>query len=61
MIIYLMDCRECFFCSRGIRLFFNKYKLDYTGFIKNGIDADKLLSFNDSMANQVVEYKRGKG
>lgn len=60
MIIRLVDCREVFFCSRGIRLFFTKYGLDYTDFIKNGIDADKLLSLNDSMANQVVERKRGK-
>jgi len=60
VIIRLVDCREVFFCSRGIRLFCAKYGIDYSDFIKNGIDADKLLSYNDSMANQVVECKRGK-
>jgi hypothetical protein len=60
VIIRLVDCRECFYCSRGIRLFFDKYGLDYTDFIKNGIDADKLLSLNDSMANKVVEHASGK-
>lgn len=60
MIIRLIDCREVFFCSRGIRLFCAKYEIDYTDFIKNGIEADKLLSLNDSMANLVVERKRGK-
>lgn len=60
MRITLKDCREVFYCSKGIRFFFAKYKLDYKAFLEGGIDANELLSINDSMANKVVEYKRGK-
>ena len=62
MIIWIADAKEVHFCSRGIRAFFTKYGLDYTDFIKNGIDAEQLLerTFNDSMVVQIVEHKRGK-
>lgn len=60
MIIWLADCREVFYCSRGIRLFCAKYKLDYASFIKNGIEEEELLALNDSMATRIVENKRGK-
>ena len=59
MIIVLADCRKVFYCSKGIRVFCKKYKLDYIDFLKNGIEADKLLELNDSMANKIVEIKRG--
>ena len=62
MNIKISDCKKVHFCSRGIRAFFDKYGLDYTDFIKNGIDSEVLLekTFNDSMAKQVVEHKRGR-
>ncbi len=60
MIITLQDCRECHYCSKGIRLFFIKYNLDYSSFLRNGIKAEILLSLNDSMANKVVEVVRGR-
>ena len=62
MIIWMSDCKAVHFCSRGIRAFFDKYELDYTDFIKNGIEADLLLerTFNDSMVIQILEHKRGK-
>lgn len=62
MIVRMADCKAVHFCSRGIRAFFTKYGLDYTDFVKNGIDADLLLerTNDDSMVLQVVEHKRGK-
>lgn len=62
MIIRIQDAKAVLFCSKGVRLFFKKYGLDYADFIKNGIDSDTLLeaSSNDSMAKQVVEYAHGR-
>lgn len=59
MIITWADARKVLYCSKGIRFFCTKYGIDYTDFLKNGIEADKLLALNDSMANKVVEAKRG--
>lgn len=60
MIITRTDCHEVFYCSKGIRRFFIKYGLDYSDFLKNGIEADKLSALNDSMADKVLEAKRGR-
>ena len=60
MIIRLADCRKVLYCSKGIRMFFAKYNLDYSDFLRNGIEAEELLALNDSMANKVVEAKRGR-
>lgn len=45
-------------CSRGGREFFKRHGLDWTDFIKNGIDAEILIKTNDVMANQVIEKAR---
>ena len=59
MIITITDCRQAHYCTKGIRLFCKKYSLDYEDFLKNGIEAEKLEALNDSMANKVLEVKRG--
>ena len=60
MIITLQDCRNSYYCSKGVRAFFDKYGLDYTAFLKNGIDSAIILDLNDSMGNKVVETARGR-
>lgn len=47
-------------CSRGARIFFNRHGLDWQGFLKNGIEAEKLESTGDAMALQVIEVARGR-
>lgn len=45
-------------CSRGGREFFKRHGLDWSDFLKNGIDSEMLLKTNDVMANQVIEKAR---
>lgn len=42
------------YCSRGIRLFFNRYNLDYTEFLVSGIDSTRLIATGDELALAVV-------
>lgn len=48
------------YCSRGVRLFFQKYNLNFSDFLRNGIDEELLIATNDSMALKVVEVARGR-
>jgi hypothetical protein len=47
-------------CARGTRAWFKKYNLDYSDFLKNGIDEEVLLSTGDAFAVAVVEQAHGK-
>lgn len=60
MIITMRDVRAAKMCSRGARKFFERHNLDWSDFIKNGIDAEKLLSTGDAMAVRVVEVAGGR-
>lgn len=46
------------YCSRGIRLFFNRYNLNYTEFLVNGIDAEHLIATGDELALAVVSIAK---
>lgn len=48
------------FCARGIRVWFGRHGLDYSDFLKNGIDEEQLLKTGDPMAAAVVEQAHGK-
>lgn len=60
MIVYSSDLRKIKFCSGGAREFFKTYQLDYSDFLKNGIDSELLKALNngqgDAMSNRVIEY-----
>lgn len=60
MVIRPQHVRDVLFCFKGTRTFFAKYNLDYSDFLKNGIDEQKLLDLNDSMANKVVRAAHGR-
>jgi hypothetical protein len=60
MKIYMSDIRNAKMCARGTRAFFMLHGLDFQDFIKNGIDAEIILSTQDAMAIQVVELKYGR-
>ena len=53
--VTMRHARQCGFCSRGARAFFARHGLDWTAFLKHGIEADKLLATGDSMARKAVE------
>lgn len=49
--------RACGYCAKGVRIGFDRYNLDYTNFLKHGINGSFILSItnNDAMVRQVVE------
>lgn len=57
MIIYMKDCRKSFACSRGIRKFFSDHNLDFSDFLKNGIDVETLHKTNDARAIKIIKEK----
>jgi len=61
-IVYMSDCRSLRYCAKGVRIVFQRYNLDYSDFLKNGIPASKLLEAtnNDGMVQAVVEVARGR-
>jgi hypothetical protein len=52
--------RRAGLCARGTRAWFAKYNLDYSDFLKNGIDEETLLATKDAFAVAVVEQAHGK-
>lgn len=62
VIVRMEHCRELRYCARGVRELFARYGLDYTDFLNNGIDSDKLLEAtdNDGMALAAVGVARGR-
>lgn len=62
VIVRMEHCRELRYCARGVRELFVRYNLDYTDFLNNGINSDKLLeaTSNDGMALAAVEVARGR-
>lgn len=61
LIITSRHCRAAGMCmTPGVRDFFARHQLDYRDFIRNGIDANKLIEAtqSDAMAVQVVTVAR---
>lgn len=48
------------FCAKGVRLWFLRNGFDYSDFLKNGIDEERLLETGDPMARAAVEQAHGK-
>jgi len=46
------------FCAGGARAFFARYGLDWSTFIKDGIDEEALLGTGDALAIALVEHAR---
>ncbi len=46
------------FCARGGRAWFARHGLDWTQFVRNGIDAEVLLATGDGLALAVVDHAR---
>lgn len=59
MLIKIAHMRKCKYCSKGVRAFFKKHNLDFSSFLENGIDEEKLLATKDAMAEKVVEVANG--
>lgn len=62
VIVRMEHLRELRYCARGVRFFFQRHNLDYTLFLSEGIEAEKLLRVtnNDGMAVAAVEVANGR-
>jgi hypothetical protein len=45
-------------CAKGARAFFRRHGLDWSQFIREGIDAEMLVATGDAMAMKVVEHAK---
>lgn len=55
MIIRMRDIRAARMCSKGARGWFERHGLDWSDFIKNGVEAQKVLDTGCPMGRKVVE------
>lgn len=60
VIVRMKHIRQAKLCSDGARGFWARHGLDWTDFLRNGIDAEKLLATGDAQAIKVVEVARGQ-
>lgn len=49
------------FCHSQAREFFQAHDLDWLDFVRNGIDAERLIATGDALAIHVVEHARESG
>jgi len=56
MKIYIRHIRAAKYCRKeGVKPFFDAHHWDWSDFLANGIDAQKLIDTQDTMALNVVE------
>jgi hypothetical protein len=61
MKVTIRDLRRLKICSNGARKFAERHSLDWSEFVKNGIDEQTLEQTNDAMAIKIIEeIRRGK-
>jgi len=60
MIIRMRDIRAAGMCSKGAREWFVRNGLDWSAFLKHGVDSEEVLKTGDAMGRHVVEVARGK-
>lgn len=58
LIVTIDHVRAAGMCVQGTRMWFKRHGLDFHTFLREGYDADTLLSTGDAMAMRVVEYAR---
>jgi hypothetical protein len=44
------------FCASGGRAWFKRHRLDWSAFVKGGIDAEQLLATGDGLAQALVAH-----
>ena len=48
------------FCARGGRRWFARHGLDWTAFVRSGIEAQTLVATGDGLAMRLVEHARSE-
>lgn len=61
-IVRMEHLRQLRYCARGVRAFFERYGLDYSQFLSEGIESGVLLEAtnHDAMAVAAVEVANGR-
>lgn len=59
-IVTHRHCRELGYCNRGLRAWFAREGLDWTDFVKHGIDADVLRQRDNAMAERAIARAEGE-
>ena len=60
MKVTVNHARQCNYCAKGIRLFCQRYNINFKDFIKNGISKEHLLETNDQLAINLVKKAEEK-
>jgi len=60
MIIRMKDLRASGACAAGARRWFHHRNLDWHDFLKNGIEEELFLSFDDAVATRIVKEAHGR-
>jgi hypothetical protein len=56
----MQHLRRLRYCSRGVRTFFTKHRLDYQKFLQSGIDEHELLLTGDAMAIAAINEAKNE-
>ena len=59
-VITIDHVRAVGLCVNGTRMWFARHDLDFRTFLRDGCDAEILLSTGDAMALKVVDYARAR-
>ncbi|HHQ4348099.1 hypothetical protein PZU33_03795 [Pseudomonas aeruginosa] len=59
-VITIDHVRAVGLCVHGTRTWFARHDLDFRAFLRDGCDAEILLSTGDAMALKVVDYARAR-
>ena len=58
MIITHGDLRALRYCNNGTREFFRRHNLNWSEFVKNGLDENEFIKTGDAMALRLVDFTR---
>lgn len=54
-IVRRQDIPRTFACSKGLRHWFDHHSLDWSSFLKNGVDAECLSHIKDPRLVEIIE------
>lgn len=58
LIVTIEDVRRAGFCIPGARLWCKRHGIDWYRFLKDGVEASRLIETRDAMAARAVEEAR---
>ncbi len=59
-IVTLEHCRRLGYCSRGLRAFFARHRLDWDAFRASGLPAESIEATGDAMAIEAASLARSE-